>query len=125
MRISTSSTPYGPTSDPHRDAGDAMTLKLFAGGVATETNVFSPLPTGLRDYAVALPEDSQEVRSDIFGGTTFARYAAVAHARGCVYVQGTYAWATPAGITSRLAYEELRDALLQEIARAAPLDGLL
>src|SRR5262245_19353327 len=102
-----------------------MTLNVFGGGVATETNVFSPLPTGLRDYAVARPDDSQELRSAILGGTTFDRYAAIARERGCEYVQGTYAWATPAGVTSRLAYEELRDALMKDIASAVPLDGLL
>jgi microcystin degradation protein MlrC len=102
-----------------------MALRLFAGGVATETNVFSPLPTGPRDYAVARPGDPRELRDDILAGTTFARYAAVAEAHACEYVQGTYAFALPAGVTSRHAYEELRDVLLQEIGDASPLDGLL
>lgn len=102
-----------------------MALRLFAGGVATETNVFSPLPTGSRDYAVALPTDPRELRDGLLAGTTFARYAGAAKARECEYVQGTYAFALPAGVTSRAAYEELRDALLEEIADACPLDGLL
>jgi microcystin degradation protein MlrC len=102
-----------------------MVTKLYAGGLATETNVFSPLPTGLSDYAVARPGDSQQARDNIIAGTTFARYAAVAEARDCQYIQGSYAWATPAGVTSRAAYEELRNGLLKEIALAAPLDAVL
>lgn len=74
---------------------------------------------------MARPEDPQELRDGVIAGTTFARYAVVAEARGCEYIQGTYAWATPAGITSRLAYEGLRDALLQELVSAGPLHGLL
>ena len=80
-----------------------MSLKLFAGGVATETNVFAPIPTGRRDYAVARPEDPQELRDGILAGTTFARYSTAAEAHSCEYVQGTYAFAMPAGVTSRHA----------------------
>jgi microcystin degradation protein MlrC len=102
-----------------------VTMRVFAGGVATETNVFSPIPTGLRDFALARPSDAQETRDRVMGGTVFARFAAVAASRDCKYVQGTYAFAIPAGITTRAAYEGLRDALLIELENALPVDCVL
>ena len=94
-------------------------LRLFAGGIATETNVHSPLPTGLRDFSVAQSEDSPEMRSQLSGGTVFVRYANAAAAAGCFYAQGLYACAKPAGVTTRVAYETLRDSLLEDL-RSAP-----
>jgi microcystin degradation protein MlrC len=102
-----------------------MSPRLFAGGVATETNVFSPMPTGLRDFEVAGPQDPPEVRDRPLGGSTFRRYAAVSARRGWSYVQGTYAFALPSGLTTRSAYETLRDRLLSEIEAALPLDAVI
>lgn len=101
------------------------TLRVFAGGVATETNVFSPLPTGLRDFEVARARDSAEVRSRIIGGSTFSRYAERAASGGHSYEQGLYAFAVPAGLITRFAYEELRDALLADLRAALPVDAVL
>jgi len=102
-----------------------VTLHVFAGGIATETNVFSPMPTGLRDFAVAQPDDSQEVRDRLSGGSCFSAFAAVAVSRGCLYTQGSYAYAEPAGVTPRAAYETLRDSLLREVEKALPIDCVL
>jgi microcystin degradation protein MlrC len=99
--------------------------RLFAGGVATETNVFSPMPTGLRDFEVSGPQAAPEARDRSIGGSTFRRYAAAAADRGWSYVQGTYAFALPSGVTTRSAYETLRDRLLTEIEAALPLDGVI
>jgi microcystin degradation protein MlrC len=100
-------------------------LRLFAGGIVTETNVFSPLPTGLRDYDVARSVDSPDVRRQIAGATVFDRFASAADATGCSYAQGLYAFAKPAGPTTRFAYETLRDSLLEDLRSALPLDGVL
>ena len=61
----------------------ARPLRLFAGGVSTETNTFSPLPTGLDDYHVVRSTDDPE--KAIFGSTlemTPRGFAAVASASG-------------------------------------------
>lgn len=102
-----------------------MSLRLFAGGVVTETNVFSPMPTGLHDFELAAPQDPDEARDRILGGSTFRHYAAVAADRGCTYVQGIYTFARPAGLTTRAAYEQLRDRLLGEVEAALPLDAVI
>jgi microcystin degradation protein MlrC len=99
--------------------------RLFAGGVATETNVFSPMPTGLRDFLVCRPADPADARDRVLGGSTFRRYAEIAAVRGWTYVQGTYAFALPAGMTTRVAYETLRDTLLAEVEAALPLDAVI
>jgi len=100
-------------------------MHLFAGGLATETNVFSPIPTGLADFGVARPTDTAEARDRVLAGTTMRRYTAVAAERGCSFTQGSFAFAIPAGITSRAAYEQLRDTLLAELEAALPVDGVL
>jgi microcystin degradation protein MlrC len=88
-------------------------LRLFGGGVATETNVFSPIPTGIDDFK---PGNY---------GSSLTEYAKFAEERGHRYTQGYYGFAQPAGITTRSAYEGLRDLLLGQIEEALPLDGVL
>lgn len=96
-----------------------MTLRLFGGGIATETNVFSPMPTGLHDF---LSSQTGEVPA---GESDFEPYVKLAAERGYTYIQGYYGFAQPAGITTRSTYEALRDRLLREIEEALPLDGVL
>jgi microcystin degradation protein MlrC len=100
-------------------------LRLFAGGIMTETNVFSPLPTGLRDFVVARSDDSPEAHSQLPVGSVFVRWANAAAVAEYSYVQGLYAFATPAGPTTRAAYETLRDALLEDLRSALPVDAVL
>ena len=101
-----------------------MSLRLFAGGIGTETNVFSPIPTGYDDYDIAEAGDGEH-RDRIVFGRSFRRYAEVAEERGCELVQGMYAFALPAGLTSRPAWVRLRDRLLGELEAALPVDGVL
>lgn len=92
-----------------------MSLRLFAGGLATETNVFSPMPTGLHDFVAAGTQ----------GSPAFQSYIDLANACGYNYIQGWYGFAQPAGITPRATYEVLRDGLLEQIKESLPLDGIL
>jgi microcystin degradation protein MlrC len=98
--------------------------RVFAGGICTETNVFSPIPTGLRDFSVVEASDAQPTRDRVWG-TSFARYAAGAARRGFTYVQGVFAYAAPAGLTTAAAYAHLKAKLLAELVDALPLDGVL
>lgn len=101
-----------------------MTLRLFAGGIGTETNPFSSIPTGLDDFAPR-GSDSEKVRDRALRRSGFAPWIDFASAHGHSYIQGSYSWAQPAGLTSRSAYEMLRNALLAELRDALPLDGVL
>lgn len=96
-------------------------MRVFAGGIATETNTFSPMPTGLRDYKIVRPGDEVEE------GTmpAFEQFRLGAAARSWEYVFGLYASAQPAGLTTRSAYESLRDELLDRLQAAMPIDVAL
>ncbi|MCY4118856.1 MAG: M81 family metallopeptidase [Caldilineaceae bacterium] len=96
-------------------------MKVFAGGVATETNTFSPMPTGMRDYLVVRPGDEVEQGTM----TAFDQFESCTIARGWDYVFGLYAWAQPAGVTTRVTYESLRDELLERLQEALPVDIVL
>jgi microcystin degradation protein MlrC len=99
--------------------------RVFAGGLATETNSFSPIPTGYDDFRRAAAGESQERRDTIFFGRSFRSYAAVAADRDVDLRVGPYSFATPAGPPARPVYERLRDELLAELDAARPVDGVL
>lgn len=96
-------------------------MKVFAGGISTETNTFSPMPTGMRDYTIIRAEDENE------DGTkpSFDQFRAETEARGWEYVFGMSANAQPAGFTTRSTYESLRDELLERLQAAMPVDIVL
>jgi microcystin degradation protein MlrC len=101
-------------------------MRLFTAALATETNTFSPIPTGLacfqaRGYFKAGQHPDQMMH---FAGPT---WAARLRARGQDWelVEGTAAGAMPAGVTTRHAYETLRDEILEDLKRAGKVDIVL
>jgi microcystin degradation protein MlrC len=108
-----------------RDRLAHMALRVYGGGIWTETNVFSPMPTGPQEFTVVPPDADVVERRRVYAGPALARFAEVAAARGDEYVSGTHAAASPAGLTTRATYESLRDRLLAEIEAALPLDCVL
>src|SRR2546423_12167592 len=90
-------------------------LRVFAGGLGTETNSFSRLPTGYDDFAKAEAGDSTETRDRIFFGRSFRAYEAVARERRADLVLGSYCFATPGGPPPAAVYARLRDELLAEL----------
>ena len=97
-------------------------MKVFAGGIATETNTFSPMPTGMRDFSVIRPEDEPQ-RENI--APAIDQFKLQAQERDWEYVFGLYASAQPAGNTTRATYETLRDELLDRLQAALPVDIVL
>ncbi len=101
-------------------------MRVFTGSLATETNTFSPLPTGLaaftgREYFRA---GTHPDRMTFYGGPLWvARQRA--RAEGWTLFEGLVASAQPAGTTTRDAYETLRDELLADVQAAMPLDMVL
>lgn len=96
-------------------------MKVFAGGISTETNTFSPMPTGLADFKVIRATDADQ--SDVRPVLDMFRQKSAE--RGFEFVQGLHAGAQPAGITTRPTYEGLRDELLAELQAAMPVDMVL
>lgn len=101
-------------------------MKVFVGGIETETNTFSPMPTGLGDFMVIRPTDipaEGEELGGVAGPVDVFRKRTLA--RGWEFSFGLYASAEPAGITVRPAYESLRDEMLDALKAAMPVDIVL
>lgn len=103
-----------------------MSHRIFTACLGTETNSFSPIPTGL-----ALFEDTLLVRHGNFGdsvvlfGLPLITWRDRAHALGWEVIEGLAAFATPAGDTTRLAYETLRNEILDHLQNSLPVDAVL
>jgi microcystin degradation protein MlrC len=100
-------------------------MRIFAAGLATETNTFSPVPTGIEDFLVERGRDVAQGRVSNPSLDLTRVWGMQARARGDEFVFSLNAWAEPAGITTRVVYESLRDELLRDLKRAAPVDVVL
>ena len=101
-------------------------MRLFAASLGTETNTFSPIPTSLASFHEAFyapPGEHPDRPSLVSAPLWVARRRA--RAEGFELVEGTSAWAEPAGTCAREAYETLRDTVLAELEAALPVDGVL
>ncbi len=95
--------------------------RVFCASLATETNTFSPMPTGMDDYDILRAEErseedweSPESREAIFRRRSLER--------GWEFVMSLTAFAQPAGKTVRSVYESLRDEILTDLRAAMPVD---
>ncbi|MEP7302674.1 MAG: M81 family metallopeptidase [Caldimonas sp.] len=98
-------------------------MRVFSGGLATETNTFAPMPTGLasfRDRGYFAAGQHPDEMSFFAGPLWAARQRG--KALGWDLVEGMVAAAQPSGTTTRVAYETLRDELLADLAAALPVD---
>jgi microcystin degradation protein MlrC len=101
-------------------------MRVFTASLATETNTFAPMPTGLasfRDrgyYAAGQHPDHMTMDA---GPLWAARERA--RIQGWTLIEGMVAGAQPSGITTRHAYETLRDELLNDLRDALPVDMVL
>ncbi|TRM53138.1 M81 family metallopeptidase [Achromobacter sp. LC458] len=101
-------------------------MKVFCAGLGTETNTFAPMPTSLaafqeRDYypAGTHPDSVTFAGAPLFVARLQGRDA------GWTLVDGLVASAQPGGITTRAAYETLRDQILADLRAAMPVDMVL
>ncbi len=100
-------------------------MRVFAGGIETETNTFSPMPTGMADFEVIRAADL-DANGDVGGfGGPFNIFRRRCEERGWDYIFSLYAFAQPAGTTVRAVYESLRDELLAALEAALPVDIVL
>jgi microcystin degradation protein MlrC len=101
-------------------------MRVFSATLATETNTFAPMPTGLaafheRGYFKA---GQHPDHMSFFAGPLWAARLR-GKALGWDLVEGMVAAAQPSGTTTRAAYEALRDELLADLRAALPLDMVL
>jgi microcystin degradation protein MlrC len=101
-------------------------MRIFVAGFATETNTFSPVFADLDSFRASLyapPGEHPETPTLCTAPLTVARRRS--RAEGWTLIEGTTAFADPAGLLSRAAYEFLRDTILGELRAAMPVDGVL
>ncbi len=100
--------------------------KMFLAMLATETNTFSPLPTGWNNWRDTVLRRSQANtirRSRVVKPSTRPLFSRL-DARGWTLAPGLQAFAVPAGTTPRAVYESLRDELLEDLEASMPVDAV-
>jgi len=101
-------------------------MRVFSASLATETNTFAPMPTGLSDfhqrgyYAAGEHPDAMQM----YSGPLWAARQRGAE-KNWTLLEGMVASAMPGGITTRHGYETLRDELLGDLRAALPVDMVL
>ncbi len=99
-------------------------MHIYTGGIATETNTFSPMPTGLADYDVWRANDPDS-GVDFFFSAAILAFQEMARDRGWDLTFSLQAFAQPAGLTVRSVYESLRDEFLDALETILPVDMVL
>ncbi len=96
------------------------TMRLFMAGLSTETNTFSPIPTGRAAFfGNRFFRQEASLQPAGWGNVAMREWRTLAEAGGLEITESLSAAAQPAGLTVRAVYEELRDLILEDL-RAAP-----
>ena len=101
-------------------------MRVFVASVATETNTFSPVFTCLDDfrdtfyYAPGTHPDKPSLCS-----APFIVCRERVPAAGGTLIEGTAAWAEPAGLVNQKDWEKLRDEILGQLRAALPVDAVV
>ena len=100
--------------------------KVFIACLGTETNTFSPMPTGWANFEETMlyRGDATAHPPNLFSEPLHV-WRRVAEAKGFDVVESIAAFAEPAGVTTRTVYESLRDELLGDLKDALPVDMVL
>jgi len=101
-------------------------VRVFSASLATETNTFAPMPTGLASFRDRgyFPAGQHPDQMTFFSGPLWAARLR-GKERGWDLVEGMVAGAQPSGTTTRHAYETLREELLADLRAALPVDMVL
>ncbi|UCE31496.1 MAG: M81 family metallopeptidase [Burkholderiales bacterium] len=103
-----------------------MSRRIFTACLGTETNSFSPIPTGMSIFETAmLVRGGQHGDKPSLFAVPLVAWRERAQALGWHVVEGLAAFAMPAGDTTRATYEALRDEVLDDLRRALPVDAVL
>lgn len=102
-------------------------MKLFMAALATETNTFSPIPTGRAAFMTGRDwfRNDGSRHPPTMANIPLIEWRSLSEAEGHEVVESLATFAQPAGITLRFVYEELRDLLLADLRAAAPINVVL
>jgi microcystin degradation protein MlrC len=97
-------------------------MNVFFAGLATETNSFSSIPTSEAAFAIGQRRGEAVFTDRGMYGEMARRLRELVEAEGGRVSPGLFASAQPAAPTAQAVYERLRDALLEDLRAAAPVD---
>jgi microcystin degradation protein MlrC len=97
-------------------------MNVFFGGLATETNSFSSIPTAEAAFGLGQRRGAAVFTDRGMYGEMARRLRELAQAEGGDVSPGLFAFAQPGAPTVQAVYERLRDALLDDLRAAAPVD---
>src|SRR5262245_3259957 len=100
-------------------------MRIFIATLGTETNTFSPLPTGRQTFEETLRLREASRRSTHFAAVPVVTWRRLGEADGHTIVESLSAFAQPGGPTVRTVYERLRDEILGDLRAAQPVDAVL
>jgi microcystin degradation protein MlrC len=102
-------------------------MKLFMASYVTETNTYSPIPTGRRAFVVDRVFYRDNGSRAPAGGANIPLIAwrRLAEADGHTVVESICAATEPSAAIVRGVYEEFRDLLLDDLRAAMPVDAVL
>jgi microcystin degradation protein MlrC len=101
-------------------------MHLFTASLGTETNTFSPIPTGARLFAeTALARGGDYGPTPNLFALPMIEFRDRARARGWRVTESLVTFAMPAGTTVQRVYEGFRDEILADLAKAMPVDAVL
>ncbi|KQV16488.1 microcystin LR degradation protein MlrC-like protein [Rhizobium sp. Root1203] len=101
-------------------------MRIFTAALATETNTFSPICVDRRAFEASLyapPGQHPDTPTLCSAPITVGRQ--VCAAKGWELIEGTAAWADPAGLVNKATYEGLRDEVLDQLKAAMPVDAVV
>ncbi len=101
-------------------------MRIFIAAVVTETNTFSPIPTGEPSFAERLLRRGDATRLTPSGGNVpLIEWRKRGEAEGHEIVESICAYAAPAGRTLKATYEKFKTAILEDLRAAMPVDAVL
>ena len=101
-------------------------MKVFIACLGTETNTFSPIPTGYETFAESMLFDGDATLqpANLFSEPLIV-WRDMAEAMDAEVIESLAAFAQPAGPTVRRVYEGFRDRILADLKAALPVDMVL
>ncbi|HTU82199.1 MAG TPA: M81 family metallopeptidase, partial [Candidatus Acidoferrales bacterium] len=101
-------------------------MRILTGALITETNTFSPIPTGWAAFErTPIQRGSRAPFGQTWEFAPLVRWRELAEREGHTIVESIAAVAEPGGRTVRAVFETLRDELLAAVEAAAPIDVVL
>ena len=101
-------------------------MKVFTAGLKTETNTFSPMPTGYANFAErCLVRNGNHGDNPSLSAAPLLIFRERAKQRGWSVMESLCTSAQPAGLTVRSVYESFRAEILADLCAAMPVDMVL